>query len=72
MQIGTTYFVNFTKACDYYRGQGNEELTPAELECVVRGKIAEDEIQLGQPPMKHGERLLIIDNGTRYAIEWTE
>lgn len=62
MRTGTSHFVNFTKACDYYRGQGNDELTPAELERLVRGKIEEGEISLGG-------KLLLIDNGTRYAIE---
>ena len=28
MRTGTANFVNFTKACDYYRDQGNDELTP--------------------------------------------
>ena len=70
MRIGTAHFVNFTKACDYYRNQGNDELTPAELEKLVRAKIEDDEIQIGQPTLKHGERLLVIDGGTRYAIEW--
>lgn len=66
---GTSHFVNFTKACDYYRDQGNDELTPAELERLVRDKIAEGEIDLGKPDVPVGARLLLIDNGTRYAIE---
>lgn len=44
MLIGTSNFVTFTKACDYYRDQGNDELTPAELEKLVRGKIDDGEI----------------------------
>ena len=67
--IGTSYFVNFTKACDYYKGQGLDELTPAALEREVRAKIAEGEISIGQPELKPGNRLLLIDGGTRYAIE---
>ena len=66
---GTSYFVNFTKACDYYRDQGNDELTPAELERLVRDKIDEGEIHLGKPDVPVGSKLLLLDNGTRYGIE---
>jgi hypothetical protein len=66
--IGTPHFVNFTKACDYYRDYVPSR-TPAELERNVRAKIAEGEISLGKPDVQVGERLLLIDNGTRYAIE---
>lgn len=69
MRTGTAHFVNFTKACDYYREQGNDELTPAELERLVRDKIKEGEIYLGKPDVPVGARLLLIDGGARYAIE---
>lgn len=69
MIVGTSYFVNFTKACDYYRNQGNDELTPAELERLVRGKIDDGDIHLGKPDVPVGAKLLLIDDGTRYAIE---
>lgn len=69
MIYGTNNFVSFTKACDYYRGQGNDELTPAALEQLVREKIDGGEIEIGQPGMKPGETLHLIDDGTRYAIE---
>lgn len=68
MIIGTPNFVNFTKACDYYREQSNEE-TPAALERLIRRKIDEGDIELGKPDVPVGARLLLIDNGTRYAIE---
>lgn len=32
MIYGTPHFVSFTKACDYYRDQGNDDLTPTELD----------------------------------------
>lgn len=66
---GTAHFVNFTKACDYYRNQGNDGLTPAELETLVRDKIAEGDISLGKPDVPRGAKLLLIDGGARYAIE---
>ena len=69
LTYGTANFVNFTKACDYYREQGNDEIPPAELEKLVRGKIAEGEIALGKPDVPVGGRLLLVDAGTRYAIE---
>lgn len=52
MRIGTSHFVNFTKACDYYRGQGNEDLTPAALEALVRVEIDEGAIHLGKPEIE--------------------
>jgi hypothetical protein len=66
---GTCHFVNFTKACDYYRDQGNDELTPAQLEKLVREKIDEGEVVLGPPDLKPGQKMLLIDNNTRYGIE---
>jgi hypothetical protein len=68
MQTGTCHFVNFTKACDYYRGQGNDDLTPAELEQLVREKIDGAEIYIGKPDVPVGAKLILIDNGTRYAL----
>lgn len=64
---GTCNFVSFTKACDYYRDY-EPEATPAELERIVRRKIDEGQIDLGQPTIKPGETLSIIDNGCRYAV----
>lgn len=66
MRIGTSYFVSFDKACDYYRTY--EETSSAAVASVV-SKIAEGSIHIGKPALKPGERLLVIDNGTRYAIE---
>lgn len=68
MTYGTSHFVGFTKACDYYRDYV-PDYTPAELESYVRAKIACGEIELGKPDVPVGARLLLIDNGTRYAIE---
>ena len=64
---GTSHFVNFTKACDYYKDYEPYE-TPAELERIVRRKIDEGQIDIGQPTIKPGETLSIIDDGCRYAI----
>ena len=68
-RYGTANFVSFTKACDYYKGQGYDELTPAELEREIRAKIEDGEIAIGKPDLEPGDRLLLIDDGTRYAIE---
>ena len=69
LRYGTSNFVNFTKACDYYRDQGNDHLTPADLERVVREKIDDGEISLGKPDVPTDCRLILLDNGTRYGIE---
>lgn len=69
MRHGTANFVNFTKACDYYRNAGHDNLTLAELERLVRAKIAEGEIYLGKPDVPTGCRLVLIDSGTRYGLE---
>lgn len=66
---GTSHFVSFTKACDYYKGQGLDELTPAALEREIRAKIDDGEISIGKPDLPVGGRLLVVDGGTRYAIE---
>jgi hypothetical protein len=66
--IGTSHFVNFTKACDYYKGQGYDDLSVSELERFVRDKLDDGEIELGKPELNIGETLLLIDEGTRYAV----
>ena len=66
---GTPYFVNFTKACDYYKDAGYDDMSPAELDRVVRQKIDDGEVYIDKPEIQPGERLLLIDNGTRYAIK---
>lgn len=65
---GTSHFVNFTKACDYYRDYV-PGYTPAALERYVRAKIDDGEIYLGKPELEPGQRLLVIDDGCRYAVE---
>lgn len=67
MITGTANFVSLPKACDYYRNQ-EEDLTPAQLENFVKTKIEDGEIEIGQPSLKDGQTLKIIDNGCRYAI----
>ena len=68
MTYGTSYFFNFTKACDYYRNYF-DDLTPAELEKIVRGKIDDGEIGIGKPDVPINCRLVLIDDGCRYALE---
>ena len=67
--IGTCHFVNFTKACDYYRQQGNDDLSPADLERLVRRMIDDGEIEIGKPDVPIGARLVLLDDGTRYGLE---
>jgi hypothetical protein len=67
-RTGTSHFVTFERACDYYRAY-DPSLTPVELRQWVRGKVNAGEIHIGIPDLKPGERLSIIDDGCRYAIE---
>ena len=64
--IGTSHFVSFKSACKYYAVQEGRRDGMAEL---VRSKKAEGLIKIGAPLIKQGQRLKIVDNGTRYAIE---
>lgn len=59
---GTSHFVSFDHAARYYRPYG---FSPADVE----RKLTDGEIHLGKPATKPGERVVTIDNGTRYAIE---
>ena len=61
---GTSYFVSLAKAVQYYRDYGESDAT-------VQRKVANGEIHIGKPPLAAdgSERWVLIDNGTRYAIE---
>jgi hypothetical protein len=69
MRIGTSNFVNLTKACDYYRTQDAGSFTPAGLESYVKHLVERGDIHLGKPDVPVGGKLLLIDNNCRYAIE---
>ena len=60
---GTGYFVSKAAAITYYRPYHYEDVVEA-----VNRKLADGEIHIGPPPLEPGETLVIIDNGTRYAI----
>lgn len=62
MITGTSHFVSFTAACEYYADYGYDAAD-------VQKKIDAGEIFIGLPPRRDGQKLSIIDNGTRYAIE---
>ena len=62
-QVGTSNFVSRAAAIKYYSDYGY-----ADEEHAVSRKLYEGEISIGNPPLKPGETLSIIDNGTRYAI----
>lgn len=65
MRVGTSHFVNRLAAIRYYLPYGYTAATLARKE-------EEGEIHFGPPPLKPGERLVVIDDGTRYAIETEE
>lgn len=64
MIVGTPYFVSRDAAIKYYRGYGFDNVGAA-----VERKIQEKEIYIGKPPTKSGDSLLLVDDGTRYAID---
>lgn len=65
ISIGTAYFVSLAHAAQYYR----DYAPGTDGYAVANEKIAAEEIHIGKPPLKDGERLFVIDNGTRYAIQ---
>lgn len=65
---GTSYFVSKLAACSYY-----QTAMPAanynEVLDGVNDKLNAGEIHIGKPELREGQRLVVIDEGTRYAIE---
>lgn len=61
IRIGTSYFVSVATARRYYADYG---FTRGQ---VLR-KVEIGEIRLGRPDTEPGQKIEIIDNGTRYAI----
>jgi hypothetical protein len=62
MLIGTSYFPSRKAAKQYYV---YEQATYPDID----RKIAEGLIHIGLPPCQRGQRIVLIDNGTRYAVE---
>lgn len=63
IRYGTSYFPTLGHARQYYAPYG---YTPAH----VARKVQAGEIHIGKPPFKYGvERVCLIDDGLRYAIE---
>jgi hypothetical protein len=65
--IGTAYFPTLAHAARYYHPYGYANVR----ETVLR-KVHEGEIHIGAPQLKPGQRLILIDDGNRYAIEENE
>ena len=63
MLIGTSHFVSFDTAVRHYTAYQYPNTREA-----VSEKIASGEISIGRPAAKPGERVVIVDTGTRYAI----
>jgi hypothetical protein len=64
---GTAYFPTLAHAARYYHPYGYANVR----ETVLR-KVHEGEIHIGAPQLKPGQRLILIDDGNRYAIEENE
>ena len=63
MTYGTCHFVTFESAIRYYAAY-----CPQGTRAYVRKKVNEGEIAIGAPRLKPGQRLIFIDDATRYAI----
>lgn len=61
MTVGTSHFVSFARACQYYAVYGYSKAD-------VRKLVNTGEIHIGAPQVQPGERLVFIDDATRYAI----
>lgn len=65
---GTNCFISFSRACQYYATQ-EDDLSLEDLAALVKAKEAEGAIQIGKPKLQKGQRLVLLDNGTRYGVE---
>lgn len=62
MRVGTSHFVDYLAACDYYRKQG---FTAAD----VRAKLERGDIRLGKPACEPWEWVSVIPGEGRYQVE---
>jgi hypothetical protein len=67
MRYGTSHFVSKDSAMRYYAYE-NPSASYSERRNAIERRLAEGAIHIGEPTLKPGERLLVIDDGTRYAI----
>lgn len=63
MRTGTSHFVSYPRAVKYYSVYESDPVA------AVNRRLHAGEIHIGRPPIKPGQRLVMIDNGLRYAIE---
>jgi len=61
MITGTHYFLSFLSAVRYYKPYGFDEAD-------IQGKLNAGEIKIGNPPIRQGQKLVMIDRATRWAI----
>lgn len=59
---GTCHFVSVVHAIQYYAAYEQDPRT------AVGIKLEEGSIKIGKPALKPGQRLSVIDDGTRYAV----
>ncbi len=62
MIVGTSHFVSKAAALRYYR---YEHATPETIERKLEAGL----IHIGEPAVAPGQKLILIDDGTRYAVE---
>ena len=59
---GTGYFTSKEAAVSYFSMQNIDQQG-------VEDKLRRGEIRVGYPPLKAGQRAVVIDDGKRFAIE---
>lgn len=63
-RVGTSYFVSKDAAIRYYRPYGYDDVRE-----TVERKLRDGEIHIGKPTLLAGQRLALIDESTRWAVE---
>lgn len=63
MIVGTCHFVNRCAAIKYYSDYHYDD-----VESTVNRKVEDGEIFIGRPLIKPGEKLVLLDDNTRYGI----
>ena len=66
MVYGTSHFVSMAAATRYYLPCCDNDWTASALE--VARKVRCGEIHIGEPKLKPGERLVLLDERTRYGV----
>jgi hypothetical protein len=62
MTTGTCYFPSYEHACIYYFYEIGGNVKAPEIRALVDYKLKNEEIKIGDPPLKDGQTKKLIDN----------